>query len=181
MKLQKLSKTNDISTDKLVFTIIGGLTVLALVLIVFFSIGEGKQTQGSENIPSYSKNDTLKPKVSISNLSADLGTMKASDEKKADFTIENTGSKSLQIFKVSSSCDCTFGQITIEDKVSPEFSMHSKNKWIGTIAPEKKATLSVIYRPFIMPVKGEVTREVFMETNDPDNPRLDFTVKANVN
>ena len=58
--------------------------------------------------------------------------------------------------------------------------MHSKSPWTGTIEPGGKALLSVIYRPFIMPVKGVVTRDVYMETNDPTKGRMTFTVKANV-
>ena len=168
-------------TDKLVFYIIGGITVLLLVLIVLFSINEGKQSQAASNITSYRANDKEKPEASVSSFFSDLGNMNVKDEKSAEFTIVNNGLKPLSLFKISSSCDCTYGQITIDGKVSPEFSMHSKNPWVGTIAPGKKATLSVIYRPFIMPVKGEGSRDVFMETNDPNNPRLNFTVKANVN
>jgi hypothetical protein len=56
--------------------------------------------------------------------------------------------------------------------------MHSSISWVGTLNPGKKATVKVIYRPYIMPVSGEITRDVYVQTNDPDNERITFTVKA---
>ncbi len=174
----KPSHVSTMGTDKLIFYIIGGFTIVILVLIVLFSVDEGKQSQAASNITSFSKNDKEKPEAVVSSTSSDLGNINVKDEKFTEFTIENKGNKPLKLFKVSSSCDCTFGQVTIDDNKSPEFTMHSKNPWIGTLDPGKKATLSVIYRPFIMPVKGVVTRDVYMQTNDPSNSKLTFTVKA---
>lgn len=160
--------------------IIGGFTVVILVLIALFSVNEGKQSQAAANVTSFSANDKERPEVVVSSTFSDLGNMKAKDEKAAEFTIENKGTKPLSLFKISSSCDCTFGQITIDEVKSPEFTMHSKNPWTGTIDQGKKAILNVIYRPFIMPVKGVVTRDVYVQTNDPAKSQLTFTVKANV-
>ncbi|OGF99646.1 hypothetical protein A2153_03755 [Candidatus Gottesmanbacteria bacterium RBG_16_38_7b] len=171
------AKTGRFSTDKIILAIIGGLTVIALVVIVLFSANEQKQAKGS-NIVSYTVNDPDKPQASVASVFSDLGNMKVKDEKSADFVIENSGNKPLQLFKVSSSCDCTIGKITIDGNTSPEFGMHSQSTWSGEIAPGNKATLSVIYRPYIMPVSGPVTREVYVSTNDPENKLLTFTVKA---
>lgn len=176
----KPSRISAVSTDKLIFFIIGGFTLVILVGIVLFSINEGKQNQTAANIANFSASDKEKPVVAVSSTFSDLGNMKSKDEKAAEFTIENKGTKPLSLFKVSSSCDCTYGQITIDGVKSPEFTMHSQNPWTGTIDPGKKATLSVIYRPFIMPVKGVVTRDVYVQTNDPAKSKLTFTVKANV-
>ena len=175
-----MSRINNMGTDKMIFLIIGGFTVLILVLIVIFSVNEGKQSKVAQNITEFTVNDKEKPEIAVSSTFSDLGNINAKDEKSAEFTIENKGIKPLSLFKVSSSCDCTFGKITIDGVQSPEFTMHSKNPWTGTIAPGKKATLSVIYRPFIMPVKGVVTRDVYIQTNDPAKSRITFTVKANV-
>lgn len=173
-------RINNMSTDKRVLVIIGVFTVAILVLIALFSVNEGKQNQAAANVVSFSANDKDKPEIAVSSTFSDLGNMKSKDEKAAEFTIENKGTKPLSLFKISSSCDCTFGQITIDGVKSPEFTMHSKNPWTGIIEPGKKANLSVIYRPFIMPVKGVVTRDVYVQTNDPAKPKLTFTVKANV-
>lgn len=176
----KISNFNTMGTDKLIFYIIGGITVLLLVVIVLFSVNEEKQSQATANLTSFSTSDKEKPEVVVSSTFSDLGNIKVKDEKSAEFTIENKGTKSLSLFKVSSSCDCTFGQITIDGVKSPEFTMHSKNPWTGTIEPGKSASLTVIYRPFIMPVKGVVTRDVYIQTNDPTKSQITFTVKANV-
>lgn len=168
----------NLGTDKIVLLIIGGLTVFILILIAIFSVNEQKQAQGSTTILSYSTNDQDKPKVNISGTFFDLGNMKVKDEKAAEFTIENTGSKPLQLFKISSSCNCTFGQVTIDGKKSPELGMHTTTPWVGTVEPGKKAALSVIYRPYIMPVSGVITRDVYVQTNDPEKSNLTFTVKA---
>lgn len=167
-----------LSTDKIVLLIIGGFTALVLVLIFIVSVNENKQAQGASGIVSYTANENERPKVTVSGSLGDLGTMKVKDEKRAQFTIENTGTKPLSLSKISTSCDCTSGQITINGQKGPELSMHSKNPWVGTINPGEKAVLEAIYRPFIMPVAGPVTRDVYVSTNDPDNPRLTFTVKA---
>lgn len=170
----------NMTTDKLVFCIIGGITIVILVLIAIFSVNEGKQNRENSVVTSFSESDKEKPIAVVSSVFSDLGNIKVKDEKSAEFTIENKGTKPLSLFKISSSCDCTFGQITIEAVKSPEFTMHSKNPWTGVVDPGKKATLSVIYRPFIMPVKGIVTRDVSIKTNDPQKPNLTFTIKANV-
>lgn len=170
----------DTSADKLMLGIIGGLTVLIIVVIVAFSIIQNKQTNANIDKTTYSINDKDRPKVSVATKFADLGKMKVQDEKKAEFTIENTGGKPLVLSNISSSCDCTFGTITIDGNTSPEFGMHSKNTWQGTIEPAKKAVLTVVYRPYIMPVSGIVTRDVYLNTNDPENERMTFTISAAV-
>ncbi len=168
----------NLSTEKIVFLIIGGLTVFVLVLIGIFSVNEQKQAQGNTTVASYSTSDKDRPKVTVASTFNDLGTMKVKDEKSAEFTIENIGNKPLQLSKIKSSCDCTFGQVIIDGTKSPEFSMHAANPWVGIVDPGKKATLSVIYRPSIMPVSGVVTRDVYVQTNDPEKSNLTFTVKA---
>lgn len=168
----------NLGTDKIVLLIIGGLTIFALILISIFSFNEQKQSQGSTIVASYSASDKDRPKVTVASTFNDLGNMKVKDEKTAEFTIENAGNKPLQLSKIKSSCDCTFGVVTIDGVKSPEFSMHATNPWVGTVDPGKKATLSVIYRPSIMPVSGVITRDVYIQTNDPEKSNLTFTVKA---
>jgi hypothetical protein len=179
-RLDRRKFMKNLGTEKAIFLIIGGFTLIVVVLIIIFSINEQKQAKTSASILSYSVSDREKPEASVSSSFSDLGKMKVKDEKTAEFTIENKGSKPLQLYKIRSSCDCTFGQVTIDGNKSPEFSMHASSPWVGTIEPGKKATLSVIYRPFIMPVSGVVTRDVYLETNDPEKPRMTFTVKAEV-
>ncbi len=109
---------------------------------------------------------------------ANLGEMKVADVGTKDFVIKNTGDKPLQITSVSSSCNCTVGQIVYQGKTSKEYGMHAPGGFVNQIAVGDTAIVRVIYKPYIMPVYGSVTRDVYVGTNDPANPRLTFTVKT---
>lgn len=165
-------------SGKSILWLIGGFTVLALVLIGFVALGEQKLAQGVGRVTQYRSEESEKPIASFETVTKDLGTMKVSEEKSESFPVKNTGTKPLSLFNISSSCGCTFGQITINGVKSPESAMHSKNSWVGTLNPGEEGIVSVIYRPSIMPVKGDVTRTVYVETNDPANTKLSFNVKA---
>lgn len=131
-------------------------------------------------IVSYSSNDKERPKAEVKKVFKDLGTMKVSEEKEGLFTLKNAGQKPLQLSNVSSSCSCTVGKIVIDGKESEEFGMHNVSDYVGEIAPGKEAIVKVIYRPFVMPVYGVVERELYVTTNDPENEKLVFKVKAYV-
>lgn len=131
-------------------------------------------------ISSYSSADTERPKAEVKETLKDLGAMKVSDQKEASFILTNVGQKPLQLSNVSSSCNCTVGKIVIDGKESPEFGMHNVSDFAGEIAPGKAAIVKVIYRPYIMPVYGAIEREVYVTTNDPENPKLVFKVKTYV-
>lgn len=117
---------------------------------------------------------------SLKNEVFDFGEIKVSDVKQKDFVLKNTSTKPLQILNVNSSCGCTTGQIIYKGKSSREFGMHSQSGYVTEIAPNTSATVRVIYRPATMPVYGSVQREVYLTTNDPDQQKLVFGVKAYV-
>lgn len=115
----------------------------------------------------------------------DFGDMKADEEKTAVFTITNTSDSVLRLWGVSTSCNCTFASVVIGDVTSGEFNMPahtnaSLKNWIGEVPAKKTASLKVTYKPKIMPVTGIVTRQTRFSTNDPKNPEMEVTVKANV-
>lgn len=115
----------------------------------------------------------------------DFGTMKSDEEKTATFTITNTSDTLLRIWNISTSCDCTFASIIINGVETGEFNMpmhmiaRLKN-WIGEVPAKQNATLKVTYKPKVMPVTGIVTRQARFATNDPKNPEVEVSVKANV-
>lgn len=119
-----------------------------------------------------------KSALSVEKTSVDLGMMKVSEQKSYDFMVKNVGNKPLQLSEIISSCGCTVGQVIYEGKTSEEFGMHSKSGSVFEVAPQKQATVRVIYRPYVMPVAGYVEREVYVTTNDPKNPKLTFKVTA---
>ncbi len=96
------------------------------------------------------------------------------------FAIKNIGSDVLQLTGVKTSCTCTKAQIVIDGKSSPYFSMHSTSSWVGEVAPGKEAQLTVIFDPaFHGPIGvGPVERLVSMQTNDVQNPNLEFSLKG---
>lgn len=126
----------------------------------------------------YTDQDTEKPKAEINTENFDIGEMKVSDVGRKEYPLKNTGSKPLQILAVSSSCNCTAGQIVYNGVTSREYGMHAPGGYVTEIAPGETATVRVIYRPAIMPVYGTVGREVYVTTNDPQKSRLVFPIKA---
>ena len=162
-----------------VWIVLGVILAAALIFGAYFFVNQGGSAV-AKTITNYSTSDKERPKAEVKATFSDLGKMKVSDEKSADFTIKNIGQKPLQLPRISSSCDCTFGQVVVDCKESEFFGMHNPSGFSGEIAPGKEATIKVIYRPYIMPVYGPIDREVYVETNDPENPNLVFKVRANV-
>ena len=158
--------------------LIGGFTVFAIILIGFVAVGEQKKAEGAGQIVQYQLANTDKPIVKTNSIFQDIGKMNVNDEKTVDFTLTNMGKKPLQLYNISSSCGCTAGVITINGNKSPEVSMHDKSSWNGSVAPGQSATVSLIYRPRIMPVKGDISRSVYVETNDPAQKQLTFSIKT---
>ncbi len=167
--------TKKYSSDRGIFWIIGIISAVALVLIIIVAVNESK---AQVQVASFSTNDASRPKAYIANNFKDVGNMETLDEKTVEFTIENKGGQPLMLYNISSSCGCTVGTVTINGQKSPEFSMHAKSDWIGTLPPTEKAIVALNYKPSSMPVKGEVTRTVYVSTNDPDNKELTFSIKA---
>lgn len=159
-----------------------GIVLFSLILIIgaYFLIsgGNNELPNNDSNLISYSINDKQKPVVEVKATFLDMGQIKVSEKKEKEFVIKNIGQKSLQLSKISSSCNCTTGQIIYEGKESKEYGMHAQSENIIEIAPQKEAKIRVIYRPFVMPVYGIVEREVYISTNDPKNPKLVFKIKA---
>lgn len=155
--------------------IIGAVSSTVLILVAAIVV------LGQDKRPN--RDDLGQASMSIDKKSEDLGSMKITDEKTAAFTITNTGNSPLRLWNVTTSCSCTFATITIEKDKTGEFSMHGggplKN-WIGEIPPAKNAILSVVYRPSLMPVQGQVSRQVTFDTNDPKNPEITVSINANV-
>lgn len=98
------------------------------------------------------------------------------------FAIKNTGTDILKLTKVKTSCHCTKAQVTINGKSSPFFGMNTVSSWIGEVPPGQEAQLEVIFDPAYHGPNGigPITRYVSVNTNDPNNSTLEFTLTANV-
>lgn len=151
------------------------ISLAGILIFTFGAIWLVTRNQTPEIIPDakvFSKVEVVGESIS------DIGEMKVADVKAKDFIIKNIGDNPLQITSLSSSCNCTVGQIVYKGQTSKEYGMHAPGGFVNQIAVGDTAVVRVIYKPYIMPVYGPVTRDVYVGTNDPDNPRLTFTVKT---
>lgn len=123
-----------------------------------------------------------RPIAEVKEKEFDLGEMSAKDIKEHDFTIKNIGKDDLILSRVSTSCDCTYAYIINDTgEKSPKFTMHGMNNWRTNLKSGESTTLKVVYEPSIMLVEGAVERFITVATNDPNNPKLEFKIKAKVN
>lgn len=163
--------------DKKFIILCAVFSVILIGAVVFL----GSSSKPQALVSSYSVSDKDKPSVEAKITSSSLGDMKVSDEKYADFLIRNKGTKPLLITSMRSSCGCTVGKVIYKGAETQEFGMHSQAQGVvSEIAPSSEAKVRVIYRPFVMPVYGFVEREVYFETNDPQNSKITLKVTANV-
>lgn len=158
--------------------LIGLVVVSALTLFGGVFLLSYQSPAQTKNAIIFSESDKEKPIAKIESNFYDLGKIKVSDQKQKEFTIKNTGLKPLQLFGFSTSCGCTTGKIFYNGREGPEFSMHAKSDEIIEVAPNTSAVLRLTYSPYRMPSYGQVEREVYISTNDPQNPKLTFSVKA---
>lgn len=101
---------------------------------------------------------------------------------KKTFEIKNDNQGILELANVSTSCMCTTAQVKINDQTSPFFGMHANSSWIGEVPAGGTAEILVEFDPaFHGPNSvGQVTRQVTLETNDQNNPKITFDLTGNV-
>jgi len=164
------------NTDtKIIVGAVGVSVVIIVGAIALFSNQKSVPKREDQGVAS----------MTIDKKSEDFGSMKVSDERRATFTITNEGDSILRIWKVVTSCDCTAATIKIGDTETSEFSMAGmmstdRANWLGEVPAGKKAILTVIYRPSVMPVNGPITRQVTFSTNDPKNQDVEVSIAAHV-
>jgi hypothetical protein len=159
---------------------IAGFVALSTVIIMIVLSG-GSQTDSTQQATEYKKDDPNRPIAVLDQRKIDWGKIKESDTKESEIELKNDGNSPLEITKLSTSCGCTAVKVLNNGTESKEYSMHKALKEDITIAPKTSAKLKIIYRPFTMPVEGAVTRQVFVETNDPNNQSLEINASAIVN
>lgn len=164
---------------KYILGIIGILAVMVVLSLIVIG-GPGSDSSGSntEGVASYGKEDQNRPKAVLSTTKIDWGTIKVSDTQESIVELKNDGQTPLEITRMSTSCGCTSVQAIYPDgKETKEYGMHKTSEKV-TVAPNTTIKLKIIYRPFSMPVEGAVTRQVFLETNDPVNNKITIDASA---
>jgi len=98
------------------------------------------------------------------------------------FTIKNTGTDTLKLFNIKTSCHCTKAYATINGSDSQSFGMDSLSSWVGEVSAGKDAKLTVVFDPAYHGPSGmgAVNRFVSVETNDKANAKLTFTLTGAV-
>lgn len=154
--------------------------IIGFIVLTFLILGGGVYFLSSAS-SSTQVTPSQNAKVEVAEKTFDWGNIPYSGGNATKtFTIKNSGTDALKLSVIKTSCTCTKAQITIDRKVSPYFSMHSTSGWVGEVAPGKEAQLLVIFDPaFHGPTGvGPIERLVSMETNDKQNPNLEFSLKG---
>ncbi len=94
------------------------------------------------------------PRIAVEPAAQELGEL---PQQKIElvYTVRNDGESELQIEKISTSCDCTKASIA-QDK----------------IAPGQSSVLTVTLDPTEDNLYGDITRLIYLRSNDPENPEV---------
>ncbi len=101
------------------------------------------------------------PRVQVENPIIDFGVMGPNKRKTGKYNFKNVGQGTLKITRVKPVCGCTVPELDKKE-----------------YAPGESGTINVTYRSSTK--KGAVSKHLYIESNDPENPRFQLTVKANV-
>lgn len=154
-----------------------GVTILIVVIVVILA---GVVFYGYSKAPNQiSPNDNINingpdipiikgPIIEVTPESYDLGTVVYGDVARHTFTVKNSGDEPLEILRLSTSCGCTKATVAEEDKV---------------IAPGQSVDMLVTFDPAVHEDDhdlGDVTRVVYIKTNDSNNPEVEVEITATV-
>ncbi|MBI2334554.1 DUF1573 domain-containing protein [Candidatus Daviesbacteria bacterium] len=158
--------------------------IFGIMLITILILGGGMFLL-SQTTSTKPQNATLSQnvKIEVPEKTFDWGEIKYSKGNATKtFVIKNIGSDLLKLYNVKTSCACTNANLTIDNKVSPEFGMHTQSAWVGELPVGKEAILTVIFDPtFHGPTAlGPMERLISMQTNDLSSPTLEFKLTGNV-
>lgn len=159
---------------KTILGVIGILAFTAVVVMIVMSDPGSKKASDS----AFDKNDENRPVAVLSTKKIDWGEINLNDVKESEVEMMNEGNSPLEIKGLSTSCGCTVVKVSQNGTETKEYGMHEPLKDKISIASKSSAKLKIIYRPFVMPVEGAVTRQVYVETNDPVNPKLEIAASA---
>lgn len=158
--------------------IIIGIIIFTILIFVggIFLVSSGGSTSA---IIASSQN----AKAAVDQKNYDWGSipMKGGNVSKI-FTIKNTGTDTLKLTNIKTSCHCTKAQVKIGDTTSPSFGMNSVSSWIGDVPPRQEAQLEVIFDPAYHGPQGAgpINRLVSVETNDANNSKIEFSLTGTV-
>jgi len=136
------------------------------------------------DVANYAKDDPEAPRIVADEESYDFGKVRLSDgQVSTEFVIRNEGRSPLELINANTSCGCTSAQIVVGEETSPVYMMAGHQepvKWRGSLASGEEGKIVVFYDPTVHPeLEGDVTREVTLDTNDPNTPQLKLKIDVN--
>ncbi|KAA0210206.1 MAG: DUF1573 domain-containing protein [Ignavibacteriaceae bacterium] len=143
---------NKIPTRGKSFTFIGvGIVIISAIMFVVFTNSQITASLSSDS-----------PKIVFTNTTFDFGTVPQGPEVSHSFEFKNSGSGTLKIEKITSSCGCTGA--TSGDK--------------DTFTKDETGEIKVTFKTQGREGKQEKTVLVF--TNDPANPQQVLKITCNI-
>jgi hypothetical protein len=142
--------------------------IIALIAVTIASLtlcSSCQQPQKEQISAAKVKPEKIVPKttpiIQVVNSVHDFGNIGPSTKNTGEFEFKNIGDGTLVIKKVHSTCSCSVGKL-------------EKNEYL----PGESGTITASYRA--SSVEGAVKKHLFIESNDPKNPRSELTLKANI-
>lgn len=102
------------------------------------------------------------PRIVVDPLSQDLGEQPQVSMELV-YTISNAGGKQLNIEKISTSCGCTYAEA---DQ--------------NILAPGESTSLRVTLDPIEDNLFGDLTRVIYIRSNDPQTPEAEVEFRVNI-
>lgn len=160
------------------------LIVIVIVVLIFAVLGgilfafSFSTQKTSEAKTLYGIDDAERPRMEINHEEFNLGKVKLGEKKIHEVLIRNNGSRPLELSSFSTSCDCTSVVIKNGQTESPRFSMHTNSSWKTSIEAGQSVTAEITYDSAAHPLKGEVERVIYFQSNDPENSDGEINLKA---
>jgi hypothetical protein len=142
------------------------VVVIILVLVGIFAYARYSTT------PS-------EPAISLDRNSHDFGTV-SPQTVYTNFSLSNNGDATLEIYNISTSCDCTQAVLTYDGQTSPTFARSGNPDFRLKISPGKTATMMASIDPNMYVSSGKITRYVYFNTNDKGHSSVTITLMANI-
>jgi hypothetical protein len=105
------------------------------------------------------------PDIFLEEEQLDLGTVQNGEVRSFEVAVTNQGSRDLVIEAVSTSCGCTTARVIPTTLRPGESGSLQVTFDAGAHGPEER---------------GSVIRQVFIASNDPDQPELEFRLTADI-
>jgi hypothetical protein len=157
-------------TPKVTFPIGKFITVIAVVIILVF-VGIFAYTRYSTG-PS-------KPAFYIDRSYQDFGTGPP-QTLYTNFSLSNNGDATLEIYNISTSCDCTQAVLTYDGQTSPTFKLSGNPEFRLKVSPGRTARMTASIDPNMYVSSGKITRYVYFNTNDKEHGSVKITLTANI-